>query len=96
MGGVLLMSEVTLSPLKRTQFDQLCRCREFHLSPFGGGLRSPPRALPAESKVESGMFQSKSGASINSSNSGDRAGQRGDGCADCDDADRCGLVWVLT
>jgi len=26
----------------------------------------------------------------------DRTGQRGDGCADCDDADRCGLVWVLT
>ena len=37
-------------------------------------LRSPPRALPTETKVESGMSQSKSGTSVNSSNSGIRAG----------------------
>ena len=39
------------------------------LSPFGS-LRSPPRALPTETKVESGTSQSKSGTSVNFSNSG--------------------------
>ena len=37
------------------------------LSPFGS-LRSPPRAMPTETKVESGTSQSKSGTSVNLSN----------------------------
>jgi len=41
-------------------------------SPFVS-LRSPPRALPTETKVESGTSQSKSGTSVNLSNSGYRA-----------------------
>ena len=38
--------------------------------PFASRLRSPPRALPTETKVESGTSQSKSGTSVNLSNSG--------------------------
>ena len=34
-------------------------------------MRSPPRALPTETKVESGTSQSKSGTSVNLRNSGD-------------------------
>jgi len=41
--------------------------------PFGS-LRSPQRALPTETKVESGTSQSKSGTSLNFSNSGFSAG----------------------
>ena len=40
------------------------------LSPFDS-LRSPPRAQPTETKVESGTSHSKSGTSANFSNSGD-------------------------
>ena len=39
-------------------------------SPFGS-LSSPQRALPTETKVESGTSQRKSGTSVNFSNSGD-------------------------
>ena len=38
-----------------------------------GSLHSPPRALPTETKVESGTSQSKSGTSVNLSNSGEPA-----------------------
>jgi len=41
--------------------------------PFGS-LRSPERALPTETNVESGTSQSKSGTSVNFSSSGDLGG----------------------
>jgi len=40
---------------------------------FQVSLRSPPRALPIETKVEDGTSQSKSGTSVNVSNSGFRS-----------------------
>ena len=59
---------VWLSKWKATHQVRVARlCRD--LSPFGS-LRSPQRALPTETKVESGTSQRKSGTSVNLSNSG--------------------------
>ena len=50
---------------------------QLSLSLFSGviylRLRIPQRALPTETKVESGTFQSKAGTSVNLSNSGQRS-----------------------
>ena len=74
MSEVTLYKEAVLSATRRCSAPQIDPGVLMGFPLLLGSLRSPQRALPTETKVESGTSQSKSGTSVHFRNSGEPPG----------------------